>query len=357
VREKDVLLCSTFNDPHGVFLNVLQNAINTVLENYRIWVINVTVITDPEVKKRLTELASERLIVTETDSNQPIVNDKIENDHLSLLTQVVKIATKKGFKKIQYTDGDRTITAASHYPDSLAEMADRSSQLLEQDCYVNYRRTPADYFTHHPPLVQTELEFNRLYSQTFGLPIDIGSTAHGLPLTLVKRIVDESKNMPTVSFPHPKWLMQAKIMGLPIISEEINRVLTFETPDQMRSEIQTQVQQDISHFPYEEIQRLYMSTVGLSNFVSPPEWSLRFRTYNQYVKLLKTYVAAGLFPNIDRGQIMLEIDRSLRTMERWQKTIDEALVKSPREIRAEINQRAEHALSRLIGPAAKNTRR
>lgn len=148
-----------------------------------------------------------------------------------LLQKTVPIAKELGINKIQYTDGDRIITAASHYPEDLLRMEKRASELLgDTGSYVNFRRCVEDYFSHHPPLVQTEIEFNRIYSEVFGMPIDIGSTAHGLSLDVVEEILHRSPQMETVSFPHPKWLIIAKEMGIQIKSEETHHVLTFETP-------------------------------------------------------------------------------------------------------------------------------
>lgn len=352
---KDVLLCSTLHDPRGVFLETLAKASEEVLKEYKGWVINVTTTTDQRVKDALRKLSDLGIFITETDINNPIVSDKVENDHLYLLSKTIRIAKELGVKKIQYTDGDRIITATNHYSENLKEMAGRASELLDEEKgYVNFRRSVEDYFSHHPPLVETEFEFNRLYSEAFGIPIDIGSTAHGMTLDVVEEILHRSPQMETVSFPHPKWILIAKEMGVPIISEETRHVLTFETPDQFVKEVKERIDTallqddlptDLKIRTYEELQHDYMATLGLDSTVSPREWDLRFHNERQYLTVLSHYLSIFGYSKEREDQLRNEINESLVSMEGRNTAIAEALHKTPEEIHRTIKERAEHVLS------------
>ena len=359
---KDVLLGSTLHDPRGVFLGVIQDASRIVLDSYRGWVINVTTTTDTRIKEALRALTPQGVIMTETDGNHKLVEDKVENDHLYLLQQTVRIAKELGINKIQYTDGDRIITAANHYPEDLGKLAKRSSELVENaKSYVNFRRSPEDYFSHHPPLVQTEFEFNRLYSEVFGMPIDIGSTAHAMSVDVGEEILHRSSQMEAVSFPHPKWLLIAKEMGVPIKSEETKHVLTFETPDQFKKEVKERIDGALvrdgyppvllpTDKPYEKVQHDYMATLGLDSTVSEKEWKLRFNTEGQYLSVLKKHLTIFGYNQEEEEKFRKEIDSSLLSMEGRHNAIDEALRRSPEEISTMIRERAEHAHTSLQQP-------
>ena len=356
---KDVLLSSTLHDPRGVFLDNITQASKVVLENYRGWVVNVTTATDQRVKDALRALAPLGVFMTETDTPNPIVADKVENDHLYLLEKTVAVVKELGVGKIQYTDGDRIITAASHYSQELHRMAGRASELInETGSYVNFRRSLEDYFSHHPPLVQTEFEFNRLYSEVFGIPIDIGSTAHGMSLDVVEEIIHRSPQMEIVSFPHPKWLLIAKEMGTSIKSEETQRVLTFETPDQFKKEVKERIDEaairgDLPVTPantsYETVQQNYMATLGLDSTVSPGEWDMRFNTEGQYLTVLKNHLSIFGFDEKREGQLHGEINKSLVSMEGRHNAISEALRKPPETVHKIIQRRKEHKPSSLEG--------
>ena len=338
IAGRDVLLISTLHDPRGVFLNAVPQVGSVVLESYRGWVVNVTTTTDRGVKEALRTLALAGVVVTEPDTDKPIVADKIENDHVNLLSNSIGVAEKLGVGKIQYTDGDRIATAAMHYPDDLRRMAQRASELLrEGESYINFRRSVEDYFTHHPPLVQTEFECNRIYSEVFGMPLDLGSTGAGMSLGTLREIVQKSPQLEPVSFPEPKWLLIAKEMGVSIKSEETQNVLTFETPDQFPTKEKNS--------PYEKIQQEYMATYGVASTVSPNEWNLRFNTERQYLTLLRNHLASFGLDGIKREQIVGKIERSLVSAEGRHAAINEALALSPEETHLVVQGRAENVLA------------
>ena len=352
---KDVLLSSTLHDPRGVFLDTIRNASKVVLGSYGGWVINVTPETDQRVKNEILKLAGAGVYMTEAEQTEPLVANIIENHHLHLLQTTVAVARDLDIRKVQYTDGDRVITAATHYPQDLQKMAGRASELVgDTGSYVNFRRSVEDYFAHHPPLVQTELEFNRLYSEVFGMPIDIGSTAHGMSLDVVQEVLHRSPQMEAVSFPHPKWLLIAKEMGVPIKSEETHHVLTFETPDQFKKEVKERIDEAAIRYdlpvtptdsPYEKMQQDYMATIGFDSTISQGEWNLRFKTEREYLTVLKNHVSIFGFSQEREGQVHNEINRSLVSMEGRNKAITEALRKPPQEVHRMIQERAEHVLS------------
>src|SRR3990167_6197522 len=119
------------------------------------------------------------------------------------------------------------VVAAKYFPKDLAEMAKVASEIGDANSYLNLCRSPKDYFTHHPPLVETEFEINRLYSKVFGITLDVPSTTHVMSRDLVNEVLSRSPQMESVSFPQPKWLIIAKITGATIKSVETHNVLTF----------------------------------------------------------------------------------------------------------------------------------
>lgn len=318
-------MASTLHDPNGSLLEPLNQAVEVVLSNYRGWVFNITTATDPRVKELLKSLKERGIYITESDSTDPIVSNKIENDHLNVLRKASVIAKELGINKIQYTDWDRIIVAAKYFPEDLSAMAKVASEIGDTNSYLNLRRSPKDYFTHHPPLVQTELEFNRLYSKVFGIPLDIGSTAHVMSLDVLEEIVKRSPEMEPVSFPHPKWLIIARRMGATIRSLETHNVLTFETPEQHRTHFNAEVTD------YHLLQQAYMATLGLESYKNPNEWRLRFETERQYIGLLQNHLDIFGFNPQQKEGLQKELQVSLKHLEGRQKAIIEALEGSGKE--------------------------
>lgn len=340
---QNILLASTLHDPHGALLKPLSQAAEVVLSNYRGWVFNITTATDPRIKELLKSLKERGVYITESDSTDPFVSNKVENDHLNVLREALSIAKELGINKIQYTDWDRIIVAAKYFPEDLSEMAKVASDIGDTGSYLNFRRSPEDYFTHHPPLVQTELEFNRLYSKVFGIPIDIGSTAHVMSLDVLEEVIRRSPDMESVSFPHPKWLIIAKEMGAEIASVEIHHVLTFETPEQYKTQVSEEVAEGkfdklieeeerkaqkstlkVSDIEgnYSLLQQAYMATFGMESVKNSKEWELRFTTERQYIELLQNHLDIFGFSKQKRVTLQLELQRSLSQMEGWRKLVD-----------------------------------
>jgi hypothetical protein len=157
-------------------------------------------------------------------------------------------------------------------------------------------------------------------------PIDIGSTAHVMSVDVVEYILKHSHTLTTVSFPHPKWLILAKMYGAKIQSVEVGHLLTFETPEQFRKQVieelkknhmqitrekllsiqapehpQTHTKSEgveilantITEITAEELendyallQKAYESTIGQQQNTSTSEWRLRYRTLRQYLEIL-----------------------------------------------------------------------
>lgn len=325
---REILLCSTLNDPRGVFLDHIRSVGEKVLESYRGWVINVTQVTDDKVKSEIQRLKGINIYLTEADTTTPLVRDKVENDHLYVLSKAAETARKLGVRRVQYTDGDRIIVAAKYFPQDLHQASEEAAHLVGDSMnFLNLRRSPEDYFTHHPPLVETELEFNRLYSRVFGIPLDVSSTAHVMPLDVVEEIIRRSPNMESVSFPQPKWLIIARQMGATISSVETHHILTFETPEQYREEMGKQgVDRD-----YTSLQRDYMLTRGLSSTLSSNEWKARFGTERQYLKLLLNHIESIVLNDLEKQKLTNEIQQSLTSLEGRQNAILEVLEQSSKK--------------------------
>lgn len=326
----DILLSSTLHDPKGVFLEHLKPVSEVILGAYRGWVINVTSVTDSRIKAEIQKFHGRDLYLTEAGSVPPLVPDKIENDHLYLLSETVKIARDLGIRKVQYTDGDRIIVAAKYFPRDLYETARVTSGVIgENMSYLNLRRSPEDYFTHPAPLVQTELEFNRLYSMVFGGPIDISSTAHVMSMDVLESVVVKSPQMESISFPQPKWLIIAQGMGVRIASMETHHILTFETPEQFKREVRKEG--GVDEEDYGLVQQTYTATLGLKTTLSPAEWRLRFETERQYLALLQNHLRELGLDDQRREGLSREIAESLSHLEGRQNAILEALPKTPEQ--------------------------
>lgn len=341
---QNILLASTLHDPSGSLLEPLSKAADVVLSNYRGWVFNITSSTDPRVKELLKSLEGRGIYITEPDPEKPIVDNKIENDHLNVLREAVDVAGKLGINKIQYTDGDRIVVAAVHFPEDLGHMANQADELTgDTKSYLNFRRSAEDYISHHPPLVETEFPINLLYTRVFGTILDITSTAHAMSTDLVDEILRRSPQMEPINFPHPKWLIIAKEVGAEIRSLETQNVLTFETPEQYKS----QVSKEIAEGKFEKIsekeegkvqkstlkasgiegnysllQQAYMATFGIESIKNPKEWELRFATERQYIKLLQNHLDIFGFNPQQQETLRNELQGSLRLMEGWGKLVD-----------------------------------
>jgi hypothetical protein len=341
-HSSEVLLSSTLHDPRGVFLPTLESAAQVVANNYGGWIINTTVSTDQRVKDQIKSLQGMGVYFSETDPLQPIVEDKVENDHLYLLGRTLILARDLGMSRVQYTDGDRMIMAAKYFPEDFQAMAKRAAAIDERAGYLNFRRSGEDYLAHHAPLLETELEFNRFYSEVFGMPIDISSTSHVMSADILQAVVEKSVRMRSVSFPHPKWLLIAKEMGALISSEETNNVLTFETPEQFRAEVeqkkelengfnkviitpegirQSPGQIDDIRVDYSILQQLYMQTFGLASILSSSEWQLRFTTAKQYLEVLQDSLGIFGFNDDHREEINRRISDKLNYLERYRLVI------------------------------------
>lgn len=343
---QNVLLASTLHDPNGALLEPLKQAVDVVLSNYRGWVLMITTSTDPRVKELLKSLGGRGVYITEPDPENPIVKNKIENDHLNVLRKALVIARKLGINKIQYTDWDRIIVATVHFPKDLGHMANQADELTgETKSYLNFRRSAEDYFSHHPPLVETEFEINRLYSKVFGTTLDITSTSHVMSHDLVEEILRRSSQMEPVNFPEPKWLIIAKEAGATIRSLDTHNVLTFETPEQYKTQVSEAVAKgkfkrvteteggeiqrsqlqvaDIEN--YSLLQQAYMATFGVESYKNPKEWELRFMTERQYLTLLQNHLDIFGFNPEQKEGLLGELQRSLKLLEGRQKAIIEAL--------------------------------
>lgn len=344
---QNVLLASTLHDPHGALLNPLRQSIGTVLSNYQGWIFNITAATDPRVKDLLKSLEGRGVYITEPDPENLIVDNKIENDHLNVLREALTIAKKLGINKIQYTDWDRIVVAAVYFPEDLGHMAIQADELTgDSKSYLNFRRSPEDYFSHPPPLVETEFEINRLYSKVFGTTLDITSTSHVISRDLVEEILRRSPQMELVNFPQPKWLIIVKEAGATIRSLETHNVLTFETPEQFKAQVSKEVakgkfekatekeggdvQRSMLKVPdierdYPLLQQAYMSTFGVESTKNPREWGLRFTTERQYIGLLLNHLDTFGFNDQQRVSLQDELQGSLKLLEGRQKAVVDLL--------------------------------
>jgi hypothetical protein len=375
---QNIVLSSTLHDPQGRLLKDLPSAIKVILDHYDGWVVSYTPITNRRVKELLLH---HRNIYTKPFHNKDLhAKEQIEYNHLRALEIAVDVAHERNIHHIQYTDADRVIMAANRFPesfDALFHLLKKYSRIY--GLYINLRRTPDDFLTHHLPLVQTEKVFNELYTEVFGIPIDIGSTAHVMSLDVAEAVLKGSSRMEPVSFPHPKWLIIARLMDAQIYSVEISRLLTFESPEQYKEEIikdleerkihiftEKEIRVEIpAHKPsrqkeerltlrnnsassitrdeldddYFLLQQAYESTIGRFANVSQREWRLRYHTQHQYLSVLLHWLT---FFNLETGQerrFIHKITRSIETGKTQKEQILHLLRRKASEVEITIKEK------------------
>lgn len=345
-----VLLASTLHDPQGRLVDDLPQAIKVVLSYYAGWVVSYTPITNRRIKSILGSY--NKIYVSSSKKSHVKEIEDIEYNHLRALEIAYDVAKRRNVNTIQYTDGDRIIMAANRFPSSFAALFSLYKRYSgSHKFYINLRRTMDDFLAHHLPLVQTEKVFNSIYSDVFGMSLDLGSTAHGMSLDVVERILKDSEHFPRVSFPHPKWILIAVLMGAHIHSEEVPRMLTFETPEQYKKDVASQLgvhemqkhiekemrvtqradtvkfKQDIKspitkddiEDNYFLLQQAYESTIGRFANVSQREWRLRFHTQHQYLSILLymlPVLGLGSQESHYRQKIVSALDQSKKQKER-----------------------------------------
>ena len=187
---------------------------------------------------------------------------------------------------------------------------------------------------------------------------------------LVEEILNRSPQMESVNFPHPKWIIIAQEMGARIKSVETHNVLTFETPEQFKTQVSERVGKDKFEKATEKeegeirrsqlqgrdleenyslLQQAFMATLGVESIKSPREWDLRFGTERQYLTLLQNHLDIFGFNDEQKVKLQHELQGSLLQLEGRQKAILEALAKSPEDISKMISERAERVVNRFGG--------
>lgn len=347
---KGIIFCSTLHDPKGGLKGTFRKAMEVIKESGGVnWVINVTPSTDKGVKEELQELAGEGVIMIETqlDREHRLAENFIQDDHLRVVQKAVEVAKELGLKRIFYGDGDRINMASRNYPKEfrlLMELALR--EIDEEGTYVNFRRTREDYLLHQSPLYATERPFNELYSEAFEITLDIGSTFHGMSQDVAERIVKEGPKL-DIEYPHPVFFIVPKEGGATIKSFEVNKVLTCETPEQSRPDIEAEFKRK---FPsYKELQDAWRATTGLELLYSPKEWERRFKLEGQYIKVLKDHLGNFGLSNEKEQELLKHIDHTQEVMERRKVRILEALSKTPEGTLQSRKERGRKAMLEKSG--------
>lgn len=349
-----MILCSTLHDPDNRLLDDLPSACKVILKSFDQWVVRTTSTTSKEVLSQL-----EKLNVSVISDAQTIIPDNtIENDHLVALLEGYNQSILIKAHTLTYIDGDRVIVAAKYFKEEFEKMANfvKKIKFIEK-YYLNLGRSPEDFFTHHAPLVQTELGFSKLYTDVFQIldksknvkAIDIGSTGHVMTLDVAQDIIEQSPNMERVTYPHPLWLIIAKKMGATIDTCAIEKILTFETPEQYRNEINERLlklgKHDESqnykdpHTQFAVLQDEYMSTLGIKgphSATSPEEWGRRFDLEKSYLHVLKKYLSEIVSSQKQIALFEKEIDEKIKTITEQKEAIIKTLSTPEDQIRARL---------------------
>lgn len=341
-----MILCSTLHDPENRLLDDLASASKVILKNFDTWVVRTSLLTNKEVVKEL-----EKLGVFVVNNKHAIIPDNtIENDHLIALSQGYEHSKLVNANTLIYIDGDRVVMAAKYFKDEFKKMADKVNKITyKEKYYLNLARSTVDFFTHHAPLVQTELGFATLYSDVFLKPIDIGSTGHVMSLDVAQAIIEQSPMMDRISYPHPLWLIIAKKMGAVIDTCVVEKVLTFETPEQYRNEINERLLKLGKHdesqnykdprTQYAVLQDEYITTLGIKgplSATSPEEWGRRFDLEKSYLQVLKKYLNDIVSSKTKVAFFEKEIDEKIKTITAQKEAIIKTLSTPEDQIRARL---------------------
>jgi hypothetical protein len=131
-----------------------------------------------------------------------------------------------------------------------------------------------------------------------------------MSLDVTEKILRRSRYLEPLSFPHPKWLLIAHSMGIPIQTIETDNVLKFETPEQQRGAIEAKYGRI---HKYDDLVRAghrinEYQELGLQ---APPvtgrEWKLRLGTAADYLSFLQNHL-----PEIvDDSRRVRKLDRKI----------------------------------------------
>lgn len=348
--ENSLILCSTLHDPKGGLAGDLRQAWAVMKEGGCAgWVVNVTPVTSETVKKELASLTSEGIYLMEAQSDPAhrLTENVICDDHVRVVQEAAAVAKEQGIAKILYGDGDRMIMAAINYPDEFRSMMGLAGRVVSPEgSYVNFRRPPEDHLAHQAPLYATERVVCRLYSEALGMPIDIGSTVHGMSLNIAEEIVRRVPSM-GVEYPHPAFLVAAKEAGATIQSHEVPHALTCETPWQSRQEVEAEFGRQFSS--YKELQKAWKATTGLELLYSSQpkgEWERRFKLEGQHIGVLKDHLPNfGLDAEAEQ-KLLRGIEHAQEVMERRRSRTLEALSRIPEGTLKKRKARGKEALLR-----------
>lgn len=311
-----IVLCSTLHDPKAGLLGTFSDSAKVVRENgFNSWIINVTSSTDLRIKQELRGLSEFGVILIETqaDREHRLAENVITDDHFRAVQKAVEVAKEKGISRIVYCDGDRINMGAREYPKDFKEMSRELDKSIEsKGTYVNVRRSRKDHLDHQTPLWATETVFNRAYSEAFGMPIDIGSTMHGMSLDVATKIYEEGPKM-GVEYPHPPFILVAKESGARIKSLEIPNILSSETPEQCRPDVEKDFGRTFSDYP--ELQKAWKATSGLTELHSKVAWDRRFKLEEQYLRVLAEHLINFGLPAEKEGEVRQVIEKALVGME------------------------------------------
>jgi hypothetical protein len=220
---KNIILSSTIHDPNSKFIKLAKPVILRIEEFFEKRVICCTPATSD---KMISFLNDKGFIVFKGKKMRQVDNYKL------VIEQSIKQIEKPNLEKILYIDFDRLIHWISNYPDELAEILIKNSDLD----YLHFGRTYRAFETHPSTQKDTEGIINEIGSQilNFSEKKDIISVCFLISKTLGERII-QMKNDTITGF-YSSW---------PIIFWSLARSkryievegLEWETPDQFEEEI------------------------------------------------------------------------------------------------------------------------
>jgi hypothetical protein len=215
-----VELASTFHDPDGRLLPMVDSAGGTLI---RLYGGNAAVLATPTSNTKSVARLSELGFTTVVQDEK---KDTIANNYKNSL----QLGFDSSASHIHMIDFDRALHWAHTYPEELEEMIRITPNYPG---LLTFARTPRAFETH--PNIQKDVEviINEAASKAAGKKVDIMSGAFSMDAGLADMILKQSKRVDAGLY--AEYLMIAIKNGVKITNIQVEG-LEWETPDKFQDE-------------------------------------------------------------------------------------------------------------------------